>query len=133
MIKQDKALEFYNSIYKELIKSEKPFHFEVPQGYFDKDKAKDFLENLQDFYYDNDGYVESLKLKLNPSNYCIINLNMHSYDGFPKQGKEFAYDYLVKFNKNVLLKFPYYYWNVLFKFAEIKDGEFENDYYYVGV
>lgn len=41
--------------------------------------------------------------------------------------------FLMKFNDKQNLKFPHYYWNLLFEFAEIKDREFKNDYYYVEV
>ena len=37
-------MEFYNSTYKKLVESNKPFYFEVPQGYFNKHKVKKIFE-----------------------------------------------------------------------------------------
>lgn len=40
MININKELEFYNSTFKNLIESNKIFHFEVQKGYFNKQKSK---------------------------------------------------------------------------------------------
>ncbi len=127
----NKELEFYNSTLKDLIESNKTFHFEVQKGYFNKQKSKKFLNSLEDFCYKDDGYYETLQLKINSSN--ILTLSMKTDSGKPKHGKQYGYNFLMKFNDKRNLKFPYYYWNLLFEFAEIKDGEFKNDLYYVEV
>ena len=133
MINHDRALEFYNTVYKDLIDSNKAFHFEVPQRYFNKINTYKFLNDLENFCYTDDGYWETLRLKLNPSTTHILSFSMRTVSGKPKDGKEHAYSFLRRFNKKRSLKFPYYYWNVLFEFAEIKDGEFKNDCNYFEV
>lgn len=133
MMNYNKELEFYNSTYKKLMESNKSFYFEVPQRYFNKHKVKEFLNNLEDFYYFDDGYHESLKLKYSTGNINILIFDMKTNSGKPKYGKKHVYDFLVKFNEKSCLRFPYYYWNVVFEFAEIKEGEFKNDPCYVEV
>lgn len=133
MVNIDKELEFYNSTYKKLMESNKSFYFEVPQGYFDKRKVKEFLNNLEDFYYFDDGCHETLRLKHSPINAHILIFDMKTDSGKSKDGKEYAYDFLVKFNEKSCLRFPYYYWNLVFEFAEIKEGEFKNDPCYAEV
>jgi len=133
MVNIDKELEFYNSTFKDLIESNKTFHFEVQKGYFNKQKSKKFLNSLEDFCYEDNGYYETLRLKINSSNISILTLSMKTDSGKPKYGKQYGYNFLMKFNAKRDLKFPHYYWNLLFEFAEIKDGKFENDPYYVEV
>ena len=96
----NKELEFYNSTYKKLMESNKSFYFEVPQRYFNKHKVKEFLNNLEDFYYFDDGYHESLKLKYSTGNINILIFDMKTNSGKPKYGKKHVYDFLVKFNEN---------------------------------
>ena len=129
----NKELEFYNSTFKNLMESNKPFHFEVQKGYFDKQKSKKFLNSLENFCYEDNGYYETLQLKINSSNISILTLSMKTDSGKPKYGKRYGYDFLIRFNTKRDLKFPHYYWNLVFEFAEIKDGEFKNDPYYVEV
>ena len=128
MINHNKELEFYNSTYKKLMESNKSFYFEIPQGYLNKHKVKEFLNNLEDFSYFDDGYHEILRLKYSPSNCHILMFDIKTDSGKPKYGKKYAYDFLVKFNEKSCLKFPCYYWNLVFEFAEIKEGELSKNY-----
>mgnify|MGYP004643347089 CR=1 FL=1 len=87
MINHNKELEFYNSTFKDLLESNKTFHFEVPKGYFNKHKSKKFLNNLKDFCYEDDGYHETFRLKYNPSDFHILMFDMKTDSGKPKYGK----------------------------------------------
>lgn len=78
---------------------------------------------MEDFYYSDDGYHEILRLKHSPINTHILTFDMKTDSRKPKIGKEYAYDFLVKFNEKSCLRFPHYYWNVVFEFTEIKECE----------
>lgn len=54
---------------------------------------KKFLNNLEDFCYEYNGYYETLQSKINSSNAFILTLSMKTDSGKPKYGKQYGYDF----------------------------------------
>jgi hypothetical protein len=121
-------LEFYNTIYKDLTESNKPFHFEVPKNYFDVPTALLFLSNLKDYAYNCYGIYETINLQLNPSISSVMQFSK-TCNKVPtySNDNEDVVNFLIDFNEIKSMNFPSYWWSAVYDIAEIKDGEFVNE------
>lgn len=123
-------LEFYNTTYKDLIKLNKRFYFEVPQNYFNKSNVFKFLSKIYKYVYNCDGYHEGVNLKLNSATTETLSitktLNSIKEPSCCNSDKAIA-DFLIDYNKLNHIKFPHYWWSVIYDIAEIKEGEFVNE------
>jgi len=121
--------EFYNTTYKDLMKSNKSFHFEVQQNYFNKSNVFKFISKIYDFSCNCDGYKEWVNLKLSLATTEILTLTKtcnSAQEPYFSHTDERLVEFLIDFNKLNCIKFPHYWWNVVYDIAEIKDGEFIN-------
>ena len=124
-------LEFFNTKYKDLIESNKSFHFEIPQNYFNKSNVFKFLSKIYKSVYNCDGYHEGVNLKLNSATTEILSITKTFNNSIKEpsccNSDNVIADFLIDYNKLNCVKFPHYWWSVVYDIAEIKDGDFVNE------
>ena len=123
-------LEFYNTTYKILMESDKPFHFEVPQNYFNKSNVFKFISKIYNFTCNCDGYKEWINLKLSLAIVEILTLTKTcnpTQESYFSHTDEKLADFLINYNKLNHIKFPHYWWSAIYDIAKIKEGEFVNE------
>ena len=122
--KLDPDVEFYETVYKGYMESGEPFHWEIPQNYFNRKTAKEFLSELYEYNYDHNDAYETLKVRITPA-YCeYVVLEMTSVPLL----KRSAASFLIKYNKYSRISFPHYFWPIVYKYAKIMKGKMKGSY-----